>query len=156
MGLGKMMKTALAMLCGGALFVALPAAAQSMTLFDRLGGAAAIDVVTDQMASGVYLDKRIERRFRQSDAKQVVLLFKGRLCKLAADKCVGPGPSPLPPAAPFTLTSQAEFDALMEDLGSTLDKFYVPDKEHAETVAALTTLKAFILPAAAPKAAPKS
>jgi hemoglobin len=113
--------------------LALSASAQQKTLYDRLGGKAAITAVVDQFVSNVAADKRINARFAATAADPARLAnFKNNLvnqiCQASGGPCTYTGKSMKDAHAGMGITT-ADFNALVEDLVSALNKFKVPDSD---------------------------
>jgi hemoglobin len=113
--------------------LALSASAQQKTLYDRLGGKAAITAVVDQFVSNVAADKRINARFAATAADPARLAnFKNNLvnqiCQASGGPCTYTGKSMKDAHAGMGITT-ADFNALVEDLVGALNKFKVPDSD---------------------------
>jgi hemoglobin len=113
--------------------LALSASAQQKTLYDRLGGKAAITAVVDQFVSNVAADKRINARFAATAADPARLAnFKNNLvnqiCQASGGPCAYTGKSMKDAHAGMGITT-ADFNALVEDLVGALNKFKVPDSD---------------------------
>ncbi|WP_218006126.1 group I truncated hemoglobin [Novosphingobium lentum] len=110
------------------------------SLFERLGGKPAIDAVTDDFAGRVLADTRINAKFAKSDPTRLVTNLKAFMCSATGGPCAYTGQS-MKAAHDHMGVTTGEFNALVEDLGASLDKFNVPAKEKGEVVAALAPLK---------------
>ncbi len=116
------------------------------SLHERLGGTAAIATVVDAFVANVAGDARINKRFaRVAGDTAAMRQFKQ---KLVDQVCAGTG-------GPCTYTgldmkaahqgmgiSDAEFDALVEDLVKALDGAGVPQKEKDDLLAVLGPMRA--------------
>jgi hemoglobin len=116
------------------------------SLHERLGGTAAIATVVDAFVANVAGDARINKRFaRVAGDTAAMRQFKQ---KLVDQVCAGTG-------GPCTYTgldmkaahqgmgiSDAEFDALVEDLVKALDGAGVPQAEKDELLAVLGPMRA--------------
>jgi len=123
-----------------------PAAAASASLYDRLGGKPAITSVVDAFVANVAADARINMRFgRVAGDTSAMRQFKA---KLVDQICAGTG-------GPCTYTgldmktahqgmgiTNADFDALVEDLVRALDGAGVPQKEKEDLLAILGPMRA--------------
>ena len=115
------------------LAAAVSAAAQEKSLFERLGGMPAIDAVIEDFVGRVAGDSRINQKFARSNIPRVKKMLKDQVCAVAGG-----------PANTLVLTedvaqeqkvTDGEFNALVDDLVQTLDKFKVPEKEKSEGLA---------------------
>jgi hemoglobin len=125
---------------------AAAAAVTLPSLHDRLGGTAAIAAVVDAFVANVAADARINQRFgRVAGNTAAMRQFKQ---KLVDQVCAGTG-------GPCTYTgldmkaahqgmgiTDADFDALVEDLVKALDGAGVPQKEKDELLAILGPMRA--------------
>jgi hemoglobin len=114
-----------------------PAAAP--TLYDRIGGRAALTAVVDDAIENVSADPRINRRFANAGpglTKNLVDL----LCLRAGGPCKYAGLD-MAAAHEGMFISDDEFDALVEDIAKSLDKFKVPAREKGESIAILRQMR---------------
>jgi hemoglobin len=133
-------KTLVLGLCLTAAF-SVSALAQEKSLFDRLGGQAAVSAVVDEFAGIVLKDERINKKFAKSDANRLVTNLKAFVCKATGGPCEYTGRD-MKTAHKNMGVTEGEFNALVEDLVKALDKYKVPDKEKNELLGALGPLKA--------------
>ena len=122
--------------------VADSAAAKS--LYDRLGGKAAISAVVDSFVARVAADARINKKFARSDVNRVKAMLVDQICAQTGGPCTYLGRS-MKEAHTNMGVTDGEFNALVEDLVTTLKSFNVPDKEQNELLAALGTMKGDIV-----------
>ena len=141
------MKVSLAMiaaLCivGSAAAVVGGAAAQTSqepTLYERLGGRAAITAVVDEAIANVTADPRIKQRFANAgpgltkNLVDLVCLRTGGPCKYTG--------ADMATAHEGMFIRDDEFDALVEDMAKSLDKFKVPQREKDESLALLRQMR---------------
>jgi hemoglobin len=128
------------------------AAAQGMkekSLYDRLGGKKAITAVVDEFVSRVAADDRINKFFAPAAADPARLTsFKAKLvdqiCEASGGPCKYTGKD-MKAAHAGMGVSGADFDALVQDLVSALDKFKVGAKEKDQLLAALGPMKTDIV-----------
>ena len=114
-----------------------PAAAP--TLYDRIGGRAALTAVVDDAIENVSADPRINRRFANAGpglTKNLVDL----LCLRAGGPCKYAGLD-MAAAHEGMFINDDEFDALVEDIAKSLDKFKVPAREKGESIAILRQMR---------------
>jgi hemoglobin len=111
-------------------------AASGGSLYDRLGGKAAITVVVDDFVGNVLTDDLIKARFAATDGPA----FKGKLvdqiCEATGGPCKYTGKTMKESHAGMKI-SDAEFTALVNDLKKALDKNKVPAREQGELLSAL-------------------
>jgi hemoglobin len=119
-----------------------PAAATS--LYDRLGGRAAITAVVDDFIGNVAVDQRIHQRFQGADIPRLKTMLVDQICEASGGPCTYTGKTMLEAHRGMKVTD-AEFTALVEDLVRSLDKFKVPGREQQELLAALGGMKGQIV-----------
>jgi hemoglobin len=115
-----------------------PPTAQT-TLYERLGGRAAITAVVDDAIVNVTADPRISRRFANAGSgltKNLVDL----VCVRTGGPCRYTG-ADMATAHEGMLIRDDEFDALLEDMAKSLDKFKVPAREKGEALAILRQMR---------------
>jgi hemoglobin len=110
------------------------------SLYERLGGQAAIEAVVKDFAGNVLADDRINKKFARSDADRLVTNLITFVCVATGGPCKYEGQS-MKAAHKNMAVTEGEFTALVEDLVKTLDKFKVPEKEKNELISALGPLK---------------
>jgi hemoglobin len=119
------------------------------SLYSRLGGKKAITAVVDQFVSNVAADNRINKFFSAaaSDPKRLVM-FKGKLvdqiCQGTGGPCKYRGKD-MKSAHKGMSISEADFNALVEDLVAALNKFNVPQAEQNELLGILGPMKGDIV-----------
>ena len=121
------------------LVLGLPAFSQEKSLYKRLGGQPAIEAVVKDFAGNVLADTRINKKFAKSDANRLVKNLTDFVCNATGGPCKYTGLS-MKTSHKHMGTTKGEFNALVEDLVKTLDKFKVPEKEKGELLAALGPL----------------
>ncbi|GAC1446847.1 MAG: group 1 truncated hemoglobin [Pyrinomonadaceae bacterium] len=110
------------------------------SLYDRLGGEAAISAVVDDFAGRVLADTRINAKFAKSNAPRLVFHLKQQICQVTGGPCKYDGLDMKTSHKNMGVT-EGEFNALVEDLVATLDKFNVPAAEKGELLGILGPLK---------------
>ena len=130
-----------------ALFAATPVSAQMMhdhmmkkSLYERLGGIDAIKAVVDDFVGNVAADKRINAFFAHTDIDRLKRNLVDQICQGTGGPCTYTGRSMKEAHAGMGVRSR-DFDALVGDLGKTLNKFKVPGREQKELVAILAPMK---------------
>lgn len=114
------------------------------SLYDRLGGEAAITAVVDEFVANVAADARINKFFTATD----IAKLKSHLVNQIGQGTGGPQAytgRDMKTAHAGMGVDQAAFDALVEDLVKALDKFNVPEREKGELLAILGPMKADIV-----------
>lgn len=117
----------------------LPAFSQEKSLYDRLGGQPAIEAVVKDFAGNVLADTRVNKKFARSNADRLVKNLTDFVCNATGGPCQYTGFSMKKSHKKMGVTT-GEFNAVVEDLVKTLDKFKVPEKEKGELLAALGPL----------------
>jgi hemoglobin len=109
------------------------------TLFQRLGGRAAIDAVVADSVGNISADARINQRFIGVGA-ELNKNLADLLCERSGGPCTYTGRD-MSAAHEGMKIRDDEFDALVEDLAKSLDKFKVPAREKAELMVILGKMK---------------
>lgn len=117
-----------------------PAPAPDRTLFERLGGLAAITAVVDDFVNRTTTDARIKHRFFNTDATQLKKLLTEFVAQATGGAVSYTGRDMASAHAGMDLVDD-EFNALVENLVASLDKFHVPEREKNELLGALGPLK---------------
>lgn len=114
------------------------------SLFDRLGGQPAITAVVDSFVAIVAKDARINQKFARSDIPRVKKMLVDQVCAQTGGPCTYTGRSMKEAHLNMGVT-EGEFNALVEDLVTTLTAFNVPKPEQDELLNALGTMKGDIV-----------
>ena len=114
------------------------------SLYQRLGGQSAITAVVDDFIGNVAADSRINARFGNADIPRLKKLLVEQICQASGGPCTYSGRSMKTAHAGMAIV-EPEFNALVEDLVKTLDKFKVPAKEKGELLSALGGMKGDIV-----------
>jgi hemoglobin len=109
-------------------------------LYDRLGGQPAVTAVVDDFVGNVAADNRINGFFARTDIARLKKNLSDQICQGTGGPCTYTGRDMATAHKGMNITN-AQFDALVEDLKKTLDKFKVPDKEQGELLAVLGPMK---------------
>jgi hemoglobin len=110
------------------------------SLFERLGGMAAITAVAEEFVNRTTADPRIKHRFFNTDAVNLKALLADFVCSATGGPCRYLGRDMVTAHAGMDLVDD-EFTALVENMVATLDVFTVPAKEKNELLDALAALK---------------
>jgi hemoglobin len=119
------------------------------SLYSRLGGKKAISAVVDQFIANVVADNRINSFFADTakDPKRVAKLKKNlvdQICQASGGPCKYKGMD-MKTAHKGMGVSEADFNALVEDLVKALDHFNVGATEKNELLGALGPMKGDIV-----------
>src|SRR2546428_13565024 len=116
------------------------------TLYDRLGGRGAITAVVDDFVGRVAADKRINGKFALANIPRLKMLLVEQICAASGGPCTYTGRDMKTAHAGLGITG-AQFYALVEDLGATLDKFKGPAREKNQLLSVLGPMKSDIVTA---------
>lgn len=136
----KFSRTLVLALAGATLSLSSFAAEPAKSLYDRLGGKAALSAVVGELWNQVAADKRINSRFARTDPKVFGAQLVDFLCVASGGPCKYTG-ADMKKAHTGMKLSDADFNALAEDTVKALDKFKVPAAEKAEVMNLLGSLK---------------
>ena len=100
------------------------------------GGQPAITTVVDDFIGNVAADDRINGRFAHADIPHLKMELVSQTCAGTGGPCKYTGLD-MPTAHRGMNISDADFNALVEDLVKSLDKFQVPAKEKGELLGIL-------------------
>ena len=135
--------TALIAGCGGSM-QGDKMAMEKKSLYDRLGGKPAITAVVDDFIGNVAGDTRINQRFATADIPRLKIMLVNQICEASGGPCKYTG-ARMKDAHRGMKITDAEFNALVEDLVKSLDKFKVPAQEKGELLTALGSMKSDIV-----------
>ena len=110
------------------------------SLYERLGGEAALKAVVDDVVARAAADTRINAKFAKTDIPRLKFHLVKQLCAVTGGPCKEIGRSPEKIHDHMQITA-GEFDAFVEDLVATLDKLNVPAQEKNELLGILGPLK---------------
>jgi hemoglobin len=119
-----------------------PAAPKS--LYDRLGGQDAITVVVDDFVGNVAADKRINARFAKTNIPHLKQMLVEQICQATGGPCTYTGKT-MKDAHKGMKITDADFNALVEDLTKSLDKHNVAAADKTELLTALGGMKGDIV-----------
>lgn len=122
---------------------AVPSVADS-SLYTRLGGKDAITAVIDDFVANVAADKRINARFANTNIPHLKQMLVDQVCQASGGPCTYTGKNMRDAHRGMKIT-EADFNALVEDLTKSLDKFKVPEREKTELLTALGGMKGDIV-----------
>jgi hemoglobin len=114
------------------------------SLYERIGGEPAVDAAVDLFYRKVLSDERISRYFDTVDMDRQRAKQKGFLTFAFGGPNSYSGKDMRAAHAKLNLT-EADFDAVMENLGATLKELNVPDAYIAEAAAIAMSVKNDVL-----------
>jgi len=114
------------------------------SLYERLGGEAAVTAVVDEFVANVAADERINKFFTATDIAKLKAHLVNQIGQATGGPQIYTGRDMKTTHAGMGI-DQAAFDALVEDLVKALDKFSVPEREKGELLALLGPMKADIV-----------
>ena len=109
-------------------------------MYDRLGGKPAITALADDFTVRVAADRRLERFFANTDIASFKAKLVDQICEASGGPCKYTGKDMKTAHAGMGI-ADADFNALVEDLVATLDKFKVPEKEKGELLGVLGPMR---------------
>ena len=109
------------------------------TLYERLGGKAAIEAVIDRFIGNVVADDRINHRFAFTDVPVLRGHLVDQVCTASGGPCTYKGRSMLVSHKGQRI-DEAAWNALVQDLVAALDHLQVPAAEKGELLGALGAL----------------
>ena len=114
------------------------------SLYERLGGKAAITAVVDTFVTKVGADKRINGYFASTDLTKLKMHLGNQICEASGGPCQYTGRMMKQTHAGMGVTDVA-FGALVEDLMAALDHHKVGKTEKDDLLAVLGPMKADIV-----------
>ncbi len=127
----------------------MPANAQTKSLYERLGGMPAIRAVVDDFVSRILADTRVNGWFAHAannpaNAAAYKAALADFLCQATGGACKYAGRDMGSVHKGRRITGEA-FDAVIDDLVSTLTKLNVPEKEKSDVLTILKAMKTAIV-----------
>ncbi len=114
------------------------------SLYERLGGKPAIQAVVDDFIGNVAADNRINGFFANTNIPRLNMMLVNQICEATGGPCKYEGRS-MKAAHAGMGVQDSHFNALVEDMVKSLDKFNVPTKEKNELLTALAAMKGDIV-----------
>ncbi len=136
----KQAATALALACALGVAQAQSPAAPDDSLFRELGGLPVIQQVVDDFMSNMLDDSRIRHTFKDSNIKRVKDKLVEQFCQLSGGGCVYTG-DPMREVHQGLKLSNADFNALVEDLQLAMDKNRIPSRTQNRLLALLAPMQ---------------
>jgi hemoglobin len=110
------------------------------SLYDRLGGYSAINAVVDDFVANVAADKRINKFFASANVPRLKSRLVEQLCQASGGPCYYTGADMKTAHAGMGVRNR-DFNALVQDLGRSLNKFKVPKAEQKEIASVLLPMR---------------
>ena len=113
---------------------------QDQSLYQRLGGNGAISAVVADAIGNIAADARINQRFSSAGGSRLARNLVDLICARSGGPCTYAG-NDMSAAHEGMNIRDDEFDALVEDLAKSLDKFKVPPRERGEVLKMLGQMR---------------
>ena len=110
------------------------------TLYERLGRGGAIVALVDDCMRNVAGDSRLKARFKDVEPRRLKHLLVNQICEVAGGGCKYEGP-PMAQVHRGMNITDAEFDAFMDDMVLSLEKYSIGVREKRELLAALGAMR---------------
>lgn len=120
------------------------ATAEGAKLYDRLGGKDGIAKVVDMFVANVAADERINAQFQNTDIPNLKAKLVDQICEASGGPCKYTGKDMKSLHANMAIT-EADFNALVEDLVKAMKDAGVGEQEQSEILAVLGPMKADIV-----------
>ena len=120
------------------------ASAPTASLYERLGGKPAIVAVVDDFVGNVAKDARINGYFAHANIPHLKAALVDQICEASGGPCKYTGATMKVAHRGMGVTTAA-FNALVEDLVTTLNKFKVPEREQGQLLGVLGPMKGDIV-----------
>jgi len=114
------------------------------SLYERLGGRTAITALLDDAVNNIATDPRVNRRFGNANPEHLIGNLVDLLCERAGGPFVYKGRN-MADAHEGMMIRDDEFDALMDDIAKSFDKFKVPAAERRESLAILGQMRGAVV-----------
>lgn len=114
------------------------------TLYDALGGEAAIAVIVENFIMEIARDERVIDHFEVSNVQRFRVMMNQHLCMVADGPCVYEGDSMVDTHAGMGVT-EADFNAIVEDMMAAMDKARIPLGPQNRLLARLATFRGEII-----------
>ena len=123
---------------------------QTKSLYDRLGGADAINALTESWVARVGGDDRANGKFVRTDIERLMKEVVDQLCEATGGPCAYTGRSMLETHAGMKVTA-GEFDVVMQHLDAVLDELNIQKTERDELVGLLRPMRDDIVEVESPE-----
>jgi hemoglobin len=118
--------------------------APERSLYERIGGLAAIEAMVDHTIELLSADPRVSRRFEDASVPRLRRQLIDLVCLRTGGPCAYTGKS-MSDAHEGRFIRADEFDALVEDVARSLDYLSVPARERSELLAMLVQMKSAVI-----------
>lgn len=132
-----MLRTALALVF---LLAALPAAAADDPLFQDMGGKDGIEKIAQSTTANLLADPRVKATFDNTNMERFEKLLSAQFCVVAGGPCAYRGRTMSDAHKGLHLTN-ADFNAVVEDLQDAMDKAGVPFRVQNRFLARLAPMQ---------------
>lgn len=116
------------------------AVSRDKTLFERVGGRPYLTAIVDDFVVRVDAEPRLKRFFMPIDRQAFQARLLNQLCEASGGPCKAAGREAQNTLLGVGMT-QADFDAMVEKFGITLEKFKVVDNDKRDLLALLSPLR---------------
>ena len=114
------------------------------SLYERLGGKDSIAAVVEGFSGRVGKDDRINQKFGRTNITRLRGMLIDQICEVAGGPCVYTGREMKEAHAGMGVTG-GEFDAMVEDLVSTLDEFKVAKEDQRQVLRFFESLRGEVI-----------
>lgn len=133
----------LTLLCLTLACTAVPALADA-ALFETFGGEAGVTSLANDLIDRALVDPRIQHSFDDSNIKRVKRELASQFCELLGGPCVYKGRD-MKEAHQKLMITDAQFNALVEDLQDAMNKLDIPFSAQNQLLAKLAPMHATIV-----------
>ncbi len=133
----------LTFICLALLYTTVPAFADAK-LFETFGGETGITSLADDLINRALADPRIQHSFDDSNIKRVKRELASQFCELLGGPCVYKGRD-MKEAHQKLMITDAQFNALVEDLQDAMAKLDIPFGAQNQLLAKLAPMHATIV-----------
>lgn len=117
---------------------------QDQSLYVRLGGKPKIEAVVDDFVTRAVADLRISSRFATADIPHLKTMLVDQICQVSGGPCTYEGRDMKLTHAGMAIGGE-EFDALVADLVTTMDKLDIGRREQMELLNTIRPMKSDIV-----------
>ena len=117
-----------------------PAPPPQASLYQRLRRQPAITAVVDDFVANVAADNRINHYFAHTNIPHLKMELVDQICQATGGPCTYTG-RPMRVVHTGMHITDADFNALVQDLVKSLNKFNVPQQDQQQLLATLGSLK---------------
>jgi hemoglobin len=110
------------------------------TLYERIGRKQAIVALVDDWLRNAAGDPRVKTRFHGVEPLRLKAMLVNQICEAAKGPCKYEGPRPADVHRGMHITD-AEFDAFLDDLVVSLEKYSIGAREKQELLAMLGAMR---------------